>query len=160
MTLEELKNELDKLSFKSINFGHNVLNLAKSKDFENWQSGSRVSTSGESLISGKESGWQEQWYVIAKDSLEDPHFVDLSSGRVYTAIKEEGDWFPVPVADDLQHYMEILNTLKELSSGRETPDKLENNPLTNDQVDQLQETIQSGVEEDEEYHYWEYWLDE
>jgi hypothetical protein len=160
MTIEEIKNKLDKLSFRSINFGQNVLNIARSQDFENWQSGARVDGSGKSLISGNENGWQEQWYVIAKDSLDDPHFIDLSDGKVYTAIHEAGDWFPVPIADNFEHYFEILKTLKELSSGRDTPAKMENNPLTEDQIDHLLETIQSGTEADEEYHYWEYWLDE
>lgn len=160
MTLEEVKNKLDKLSFRSINFGHNVLNIAKSGDFENWQQGIRVDETGKTLISGKENGWQAQWYVIAKDSLEDPHFVDLNDGKVYTAIYEAGDWFPVPIADDFEHYIKILKTLKDFSAGRDTPAKFENNPLTEEQVDHLQETIQSDSEEDEEYHYWEYWLDE
>ena len=39
-------------------------------------------------------------------------------------------------------------------------EKLEENPLTGEEIDRIMDVIQPQTEETEEYHYWEYWLDE
>jgi hypothetical protein len=160
MTTEDLKGQLKQIPFKKITFGYNELNLAKQDDFDKWQEGYRHKAGGENLISETEGHWQDDWYVIATDSIGDPHFVDIKQDKVFTAVHGEGEWYPVPIADNLAHYIEILDTLKGFSSGRETPEKLEKNPLSGEQMDELMDILHSKTEEDEEYHYWEYWLDE
>jgi hypothetical protein len=117
---------------KDISIGFNKINFAKDVDLDDAQIGYRIDTNGNSLITGNDGDWQEEWIVIASDGLGDPIFVDTNSPKltVLTASHGEGSWDPFVIADSLGTFREILIFLNDISQNRTNPVLIEKNPIS------------------------------
>ena len=156
MNIQKLKYHLDKLPFEKILLGYRELHFVQSKSIDKQQVGYRIDLKEYSLIS--ENGkWKTDWYRIAWDDLGDPHFIDLSSGNIYTAVLELDAWSPRCIATSFEAYEKILNRLKEISIGREYPRSFKNNPVPLNEVEKFKMEIQQE-NKDIDIDYWELFL--
>ncbi len=102
-------------------------------EFESFQEGYRLASrkTGEELADDTPGQWRKSWWVIARNGMDDPFFVDFALGYaspVYFAYHGAGSWEPIKVADDIVKFEEILTALAAL----EAPCSLEAiAPLTN-----------------------------
>ena len=112
---------------------------------------------GESLITGKEGDWKEEWLVIGWDGMVgDPIFLDLQSQEltVFSAPHGVGYWEPSKIADSLESFSQIIIKLRELSNDREDLVRLENKPISfQEGKDFLDFVRQNNPESDPEF--WE-----
>lgn len=83
------------------------------EDFEKMQIGYRWDSAQKTLITNNTGSWQESWYVIAKNALGDPFFVDFNAENypVYTAIHGIGRWKALKVSDSIYNFIEILDKI-------------------------------------------------
>lgn len=89
-------------------------------EFESFQDGYRFNRITDEDLTGSAPGqWRESWYVIARNALDDPFFVDFALGGaspVYFAYHGAGSWEPIKVADDVTKFEEILIALAALEA--------------------------------------------
>lgn len=77
----------------------------------------------------KSEGWQKNWFAFAADEVGSPIFVDMLTGKVYTANTDDGEWKTFYVAQSLNHYIDALGEIEKISENRETPEQLRYNPV-------------------------------
>lgn len=155
--IERIRDFLDNTN--DISLGYNELIFFNSKDLEKEQVGYSLDENGSSLSTGQFGDWQKAWIAIGNDSLGDPIFIDNSQDKlpVFTAQHGEGLWEPRRIASDLDNFKAILKDLRELSINRQTPVELEDNPLDQNEVEQLLRNI--GIKNDVDLEYWEEFLE-
>jgi len=78
----------------------------KKDEWEEFQSGFRYhGLSGKDLTSTEEGKWQPGWYVIARNEMDDPFFIDLSEEAsgfpVYYALHGAGRWDAIALGFDI-----------------------------------------------------------
>jgi hypothetical protein len=114
-----------------ISLGYNEINFFAPNNLDEQQIGYSIDSNGNSLVTGNEGEWQEEWLVIANDQLGDSIIIDVSSPRltVLSAAHGEGDWEAFTIADSLENFIVIISILKEFSKGRINPADLEKNPI-------------------------------
>jgi hypothetical protein len=146
---------------EDVSIGYHEIVFFNADNLEEEQIGYAVDAQGQSLSTGEDGDWQEEWLVIGNDDLGDPIFIDTTDTKypVYTAIHGEGDCEPILIADSLNHFSSTLKSLKKLSLGREYPKDFEQNPITKAERKQFASEIKSsngkiGVE------WWMSYLDE
>jgi hypothetical protein len=107
------------------------------------------------------SDWKSEWIVIASDQMGDPIFVDTSmdSLPVFTAMHGEGSWDPTRIADNLESFKVLVESLRKISVGRESPVELESNPIPKKDVDILIQEIEM-TNPVSESSYWKIFLDQ
>jgi len=120
-----LPKELTELIKLDITFNY-ILTLparyADVDDFLKMQDGYRYScVTGEFLVGAEKGDWLGDWYVFGQNYFDDPFFIDFSQANlgfpVYFAyhggiICQEIDWQPIKIADNLEHFTQILRVLK------------------------------------------------
>ena len=124
---------------KEVSINYSDLSFPDTSDFQDFQAGYRFnSITSEDLTSDKSGSWQKDWYVIGYHSG-DPFFVKLSSDKVpvYTAYHGQGNWEPKLVTKTIEDFQQIINKIKEISIGRETPISFEKNPITEREIKDL-----------------------
>jgi hypothetical protein len=149
------------LKYNSVSLGSMEVYIFKVQELEKAQIGYSVDISGNSLT-GKNSGdWAENWLVIGYESLcEDPFLIDVKNGKysVYMAIHGEGNWEPTLIADSFEKFIKNIECIKDISTGRENPVKLENNPISEVEKKKiLKKIIKNDPKTD--VSFWEFWLD-
>src|SRR4051794_24974546 len=94
---------------------------------------------GNSLITGNEGDWKEEWIVIARDQVGDTIIVDVSSPNltVLSASHGEGVWQPFVIADSLDNFKSIISNLVDVSKNRTNPIDLERNPVSDREIKDL-----------------------
>lgn len=129
-------------------------------EFESFQEGYRLvgRKTGEGLADDTSRQWHKSWYVIARNALDDPFFVDFVLGGaspVYFAYHGAGSWEPIKVADDVMKFEEILIALAAL----EAPCSLEaiapladlNNEFYRELADDYVQADEQGEEKNYKY---------
>lgn len=101
-------------------------------DFNKMQEGYRFnSLSREFLVSDKNGDWQDDWYVFAVNTMDDPFCIDFTQKDigfpVYFSYHGTGKWVPIKIADSLERFEQILRVLK--SKDLEVPFELSALPL-------------------------------
>jgi hypothetical protein len=139
-----------------ISLGYSEINFIQADNLDDEQIGYSVDTNGNSLITGNDGDWQEEWLVIATDNVGDPIIVDVSTSdlTVLSAEHGEGDWEPLVIADSLEKFKNILSYLSKISKDRTNPVELENNPISDKEI----RFILTQIEEQNskaELSYWE-----
>ncbi|MCF2874398.1 MULTISPECIES: hypothetical protein [unclassified Tenacibaculum] len=159
MKIEELKKEIENLKSNSLSIGYNELTFATNENLADFQLGYSVDPEGESLIGEEEGDWNKDWVVISLDELGEPHFVDLKTEKVYTAMHGEGDWNPDLIAISVSKYFEIINFLKKLSKNRDNPSDLEENPISQNEIEEFEKLIEEINNGRVEFYEWENWVE-
>lgn len=90
-------------------------------EFESFQEGYRLTDrkTGEELADDTPGQWRKSWWVIARNGMDDPFFVDFALGDaspVYFAYHGASSWEPIKVADDIVKFEEILTALAALEA--------------------------------------------
>ena len=131
---------LPPLTKKSISIGFNGIALFDEKDIEKSQIGYSKSANGTNLIGSEHGRWLENWIVIGREySLGDPIFVDVNRPDfpVYTATHGEGKWSPELICTTYPAFIQIIQKLELLATGRENPTKMEENPITQEEYNEF-----------------------
>lgn len=141
---------------QDVALGYSEINFFSNKKLIEEQVGFRVDLKGNSLITGNPGDWQEEWLVIAIDSLGDPIFVDTSLPQlpVLTATHGEGVWEPEMIADNLDKLETIVSMLNKLSKNRTSPVDLEANPINPKEVNIILTEIEKQ-NPNSEISYWQ-----
>jgi hypothetical protein len=137
--------------FDGISIGYDSVHLFLGVELEAAQRGYGI------VPEGDETDWQPQWLVVGYEGrCGDPIFVDTSHEYfpVYTAAHGMGEWDPVPIASSFQHFIQILTRLQSLARGRENPVQLDENPVTDTEIDSLLNFIKRGSP-DVDLTFWE-----
>jgi hypothetical protein len=141
LNMTELENVRKFLRDNSdVSIGYSEINFFPADRLDEVQIGYSIDTNNNSLITGQEGGWKEEWLVIGADGmLGDPIFVDMSSKKlqVLTAAHGEGEWEAIPIADTLDSFIDIILDLKKISVNRTTPVDLEENPISDTEMKQF-----------------------
>jgi hypothetical protein len=158
-----LNNEIFKnfiLKTDDVSIGYNEINFFKLEDIENAQIGYSISENGKSLIGNKNGDWKKNWVVIATDNLGDPIFVDYVDNKlsVYTSQDGQGEWEETKIATSFTNFIEVINDLQKLSIGRENPVKIEQNPITEKELENFIQKIENK-NVDAEIWFWEGFLE-
>tara|TARA_R110000751_G_scaffold307852_1_gene432761 strand:+ start:1800 stop:2285 length:486 start_codon:yes stop_codon:yes gene_type:complete len=159
MKIEELKIKIDSLKSDNLSLGYSELNFATTETLSEFQLGYSIDPNGKSLTGGKDGDWNENWIVISRDDLGEPHFVDLKDGKIYTAMHGQGDWEPDLISISLEKYIETINFLFELSKNRDNPSDLENNPITQNEIERFEKFIEEANNGEVEFYEWENWVE-
>ena len=85
-------------------------------DIENYykiQAGYRFNPiSGNCLVSNRNGDWQENWYVFALNSSDDPFYIDFTQKEVgfpvYFSFHGAGNWKPIKVTATLEQFKGLL----------------------------------------------------
>lgn len=143
-----------------VSLGYNEINFFQPVDLDEEQIGYRVDPKGNSLITGYDGDWQEEWLVIGTDQLGDPIIADMSTPNVtvLSAAHGEGKWEPLVISASLDNFANTIFILNTVSKNRTQPADLEKNPITNkERRDVLKRIEQQNPEA--EIEYWESFLD-
>jgi hypothetical protein len=159
MELQELKIQIDSLKSENLSLGYNELNFATSETLSEFQLGYSIDSGGKSLTGEKDGDWNKNWIVISTDDLGDPHFVDLKTSKVYSAMHGQGDWEADLISISLKNYIETINFLFELSKNRDNPNDLEKNPLTQIEIEKFEKFINEINNGEVEFYVWENWTE-
>jgi|GEM_PF-377868 len=135
-----------KIGYDEVSFGSCTIRLFKDEDMSEAQIGYSVNEEGRPLTGGSEGDWKESWLVIAYEDLcGDPIFIDTreTGFPVYTAAHGEGSWEPEKIAISFDSFVKALTYMSEVSKDRENPEKLENNPLSEEEKESVVKRITS-----------------
>jgi hypothetical protein len=152
--LDKIENFLSGVT--DVSLGSNEINFIQPDDLDAEQIGYSVDPSGNSLITGNDGDWQEEWLVIATDQLGDPFIVDVSSPKltVLSAAHGEESWEPFVIANSLENFKAIISVLHKVAKNRTNPIELEKDPITdNERKDALTKIEQENP--DVEISFWE-----
>jgi hypothetical protein len=156
----ELPDEFPVGADLSISLGYATLTVFRREVLTDAQLGHSVDANGKSLTGLEQADWRSSWIVIGYESLcGDPLFIDPDSHGfpVYTAAHGMGEWDPDLIASSLDNMFAILQEVKPLTVGPETPVSLEENPIPTVDVSKVLDSIESnnpGVE----LEFWRSWL--
>lgn len=159
IALQKIKNLISEL--ENISIGFSEINFIIPEHLEAEQTGYRVDSEGNSLVTGQPGDWQESWLVIASDSLGDPIFFDCYHKclPVFTAPFGEGIWEAVQIADGFEQFKILVRDLKLLSVNRDSPTDLKHNPIPPTEITKfVQKMEQNNPSSD--FRYWETFLTE
>lgn len=115
-----------------------------------------------SVPDGDETDWDSAWVVIGcEDCTGDPIFIDTDDEDfpVYTAEQDTGEWSAHLIAFSFGHFIEILQEVRRIARGRETPVALERNPISETERGEVLSFIRRN-NPDIYMTFWELWLGE
>jgi hypothetical protein len=128
---------------KDVSLGYRQIRFFNTKNLKEMQIGYSIDEDGNSLVAEKTgyewedehstNTWKKGWIVIGSDELGDPIIVDKSSPLlpVIHAPHGCGDWDAnYIIADSVENFKTILESLYEISKNREYPTLLEENPIS------------------------------
>jgi hypothetical protein len=158
LDFESIKKFLDEVS--DLSLGSSEINFLRSNGLEDGQEGYSFDQNGESLITGQNGDWQENWIVIATDYVGDPIFVDTTSPAlmVLSAAHGETTWDPLIIADSLDKFKDIISILATISKNRSNPVDLEKDPVNDDERSAVLKAIKN-ISPHSEIGYWEIFLE-
>ena len=149
--LDKIKNFL--ADTHDVSLGYSEINFIQPENLDEEQIGYSVDAHNNSLITGNDGDWQEEWLVIANDELGDPIFVDVSSPNltVLSSQHGEGTWEPFVIANSLDNFKSIISILNDISNDGTNPVDLEKNPIS---VKERQNTLTSIEEQNPDVEIW------
>jgi hypothetical protein len=125
----------------SVSLGYSSVILTPVAELDEAQAGYGV------VPKGQKTDWHPEWVAIGFEGLcGDPVFIDTKEDDypVYTAAHGEGSWEPRLIAASFDQFVQILRRLEGLARGRETPKKLEANPIPAKEWDAFLRFIRQG----------------
>ena len=128
----------------SVSFGHSSVDLWHPSELRERQIGYAADPDGISLCGDADGDWRSTWLAIGIEGESgDPLFIDTAvpGYPVYTAWHGEGRWDPIPIAVSLSGLREALITVAKVSTGRENPTALKQNPISSEERDLAFEEI-------------------
>ena len=145
---------------ENISIGFNEMNFISADNFDEGQIGYSIDPDGNSLTTGQPGSWKEGWIVIGNDNLGDPIFVDCSDTYlpVYSSQHGQDEWDATLIANSLDSFKSILEYLKELSFGRESPNEIEENPIPQSDLKDFFNTVKRN-NDDIVIWWWETFLE-
>ena len=156
-----MKTNTDKIkSFlqdaKSLSIGYSELTFFERDNLENEQIGFSKDIDGNSLVGTKEGDWEMEWIAIGIDQLGDPIIVDCSDDdlSVYTAQSGLDEWELCIIADSLSNFKSIIVQLLKISTNRNNPLELAQNPISN----KIKEDFITKLEIENKIDPW-YWIE-
>lgn len=155
----EVRNQTE---LQSVSFGYRAVTLLNEADLAAAQVGYSVDAEQRSLTGSEEGDWKATWLVIAnEDQCDDPIFTDLAAEElpVYTAMHGQGEWQPELIADSFGGFIQILEMIQTIATGRGNPVELEANPLPVDEAQAVLARI-AQVNPKSTADFWEGWLAE
>jgi len=157
-TLDKIKTFLQIAN--DISFGYSEINFCNPDNLDNEQIGYSVDESGNSLVTGDDGSWPQEWLVIASDELGDPIIIDMSSTEltVLSAVHGDDIWESFIIADSVNNFKEIISLLTDLSKDRTNPVDLEKNPMTAKERQDVLEKIEKQ-NPGTELWFWEAFLE-
>ena len=123
-----------------LSFGYGGICLYASYEIENAQIGYATDLDHGNLCTGTPGSWRSNWIVVGRETCNgDPIFIATSSPNtsVFTAMHGAGAWEPELISKSFLGFMEIVNRLETLSTGREHPVALESKPMTQKEYDEF-----------------------
>ncbi|HEX6426833.1 MAG TPA: hypothetical protein VF008_04070 [Niastella sp.] len=144
-----------------VSLGYNEINFFQPNDLNEEQIGYRIDQIGNSLITGNDGDWQEEWLVIGTDQLGDPIIVDVITPdlTVLSAAHGVGRWEPLVIAESLDSFANIIFILTTISKDRTQPADLDKNPITDmERQEALKQIEQQNP--GAEIEYWESFFDD
>ncbi len=159
-TLDKIRTFLRDNS--EISVGYNEITFFAVDELNEGQVGYSVDDNNNSLITGQEGDWKDEWLVIGVDGLiGDPILVDTSSKKlqVFTAAHGDGEWEPISIADTLDSFTDIILELKKIRINRTTPVDLEENPITYKEKRQFIAKVKKN-NSNSNIDYWENFLED
>ena len=120
--------------FDSVSLGYTTIDLYSFSALPEAQQGYGV------VPKGGETDWDAAWMVIGhEDVTGDPIFIDTNDEEfpVYTAGHGMGEWSPELIASSFRHFIDILEQVRRVAHGRETPVALERNPISETERDEI-----------------------
>jgi hypothetical protein len=156
--IEKIKSFLQESEDLSIGFSE--LNFISADNLDDGQIGYGIDPEGNSLITGQPGSWQAGWVVIGNDNLGDPIFVACSDPDlpVYTSQHGQDEWDPTLIAKSLDSFKSILAELKELSFGRQSPNEIEENPISENDLKDFFNAVKRN-NADMDIWWWETFLE-
>lgn len=131
--LDKIKQFLTTTS--DISLGYSEIIFFDPLKLQDEQIGFSSDSEGNTLVTGNEGDWKEEWIVIANDEMGDPIIIDTSTPQltVLSASHGEGAWEPFIIADSLDNFQNIISILTKISDNRASPVDLEKNPISNNE---------------------------
>lgn len=157
MIPEEYSRWIESFPHREISFGYGGMKLFSLEEIDEGQVGYSHSAEGESFCDGRQGSWNPTWIVIGYDTfLDNPFILDTSNSMlpVMTAMHGEGAWNPNLISASLAAFALAVETVRQLSVGREYPVALEQNPLTVEERDQALKTIQQANGNEIDIEFW------
>ncbi len=124
----------DAVPFETVSLGYTTIHLHPFRSLPGAQQGYGV------VPEGDETDWDPAWVVIAYEDLAgDLIFIDTEDEDfpVYTAAHGMGEWSPELIAFSFRHFIEILQQVRCVARGRETPVALEQRPITEEEREEV-----------------------
>lgn len=108
----------------------------------------------------KSRGWERNWIVIGVDYMGDFFFVDTESPNlpVFISGNENVEWKKYEIATSLENFSRILSDLKKISLNRENPNLINQNPISESELEQFFLKIKSENNR-VDIEYWEVFLE-
>jgi hypothetical protein len=158
-SLELVKKFLDEVA--DLLLRHSEISFLQSSELEDGQKGYSFDENGESLVTGQDGDWQENWIVIATDYVGDPIFVDITSPNltVLCAAHGETTWDPLIIADSLVKLKEVISILAIISKHRTNPVDLDTDPINEDERRSVLKAIKNLVPHSD-IEYWQIFLED
>jgi hypothetical protein len=159
---KEYSRWFESLPLHELSFGYAGLRLFSLAELDEGQLGYSRSPERESLCSGEPGSWKNEWIVIGNDTLlGDTLILDTSSPnlRVLTDMHGQGSWNPRIIATSLESFAFSINTIHQLSAGREDPAKLEQNPLSEEDRQQALNAIRAKNGDEIDPDFWSLFLE-
>jgi len=154
-------NKIKKFLFNvtDVSICYNKINFIQPANLDEEQIGYNFDSNGNSLITGMDGGWREEWLVIGTDQLGDLVIIDVSSPKltVLCAAYGEESWESFVIANSLDNFMVIISALHKITKNRNESLNFEKDPVT----DQERKNILTKIEQenpDVEMWFWENFL--
>lgn len=159
--LTRLRSKLEGAAPRKVSVGYMTVHLFKSARLKAEQLGYSRDPEGRDLTGKKDGDWRASWIVVGyEDMCGDPVFVDLAAEAfpVFTAAHGMGAWDPTLIADSFDGFVAALGKVQELSSGREHPVALAQNPLTSKELKRLAKALRVCCGEEAGLEFWTEWF--
>lgn len=161
--MQPYEEDLNKIA-QQVSFGITSIHIFRSDELAPLQIGYSVTPDGDPLPCKDEHQWGANWLVIGFDeTCMDPLFIDTSEDAfpVYQGLRGDGElsgggaWNAFPVSDTLGGFGHALRALSEAAKGRESPEALVENPLSEDAMKTTLATIREHNPELDDLEFWE-----
>ncbi len=126
--------------------GYSGIRFKKLRDLDSVATGFEQDFEGMSFNYDRDKDWPKNWLLIGYDRVVgDPVIIDAKSENlvVMTAIKSE-KWQSFVIADSFTNFVKIVEQFKAISTGRENPEALQQNPYNSTELNQFMNSIRNS----------------
>lgn len=129
-------------SIIDLSIGYRDINFIILEELERPDVQSAFDIINTSLTAEQIKEWPPEWILIAFTDLGDPICIDsFSPSMCVLTVPPSGAGEPYIIADSLRNFKLILQLLKKVSINRDCPTNLEANPIFQDELENVLDTI-------------------